>query len=235
MQQNNTRILDNIINSQRPYYDISGLGYNQMQTKKGSSSKTTEQEAKPRSYAKVVKGPSKEEDTKTQGEDYRDTTPLRRFINQYQQQPTIERPQEEEGFRRVTPFKRSSTPRYQTIIMLSCYSYYNFGHKAVNCRANTKNKSNDEGYTRNSYPRRSHEAHCRSYNRFGSLSDEVECYKCDNFGHIARDCRLTVLPREPKQNINSHKHEPQRIWIRKQDQFNTEECNLSLQAQHKKH
>jgi hypothetical protein len=29
MQQNNTRILDNIINSQRPYYDRSGLGYNQ--------------------------------------------------------------------------------------------------------------------------------------------------------------------------------------------------------------
>jgi hypothetical protein len=29
MQQNNTGILDNIINSQRPYYDRFGLGYNQ--------------------------------------------------------------------------------------------------------------------------------------------------------------------------------------------------------------
>jgi len=27
MQPNNTRILDNIINSQRPYYDRIGLGY----------------------------------------------------------------------------------------------------------------------------------------------------------------------------------------------------------------
>jgi hypothetical protein len=236
MQQNNTRILDNIINSQIPYYDRSGLGYNQMQTEKGSSSKMTEKEAEPRSYAEAIRGPSKkEEDMKTQEEDYRDTAPPRRFRSQYQQQPTIEIPQEEEGFRRETPFRRSSTPRYQTIFLGLCYSCNNFGHKVVNCRANTKNISNYEGYTRNSYPRRSHEAQNRSYNRFGSLSDEVECYKCNNFGHMAKYCRLTIPPREPKKNINSHKKEPQRIWIRKQDQFNTEECNLSLQDQHKKH
>ena len=51
---------------------------------------------------------------------------------------------------------------------------------------------------------------------------------------MARDCKLIVHPREPKKNINSHKQEPQRTWIRKQDKFNTEECNLALQAQHKK-
>jgi hypothetical protein len=45
MQQNSTRILENIINSLRPYYNRYGLGYNQMYIKKGSSSKTTEQEA----------------------------------------------------------------------------------------------------------------------------------------------------------------------------------------------
>jgi hypothetical protein len=44
-------IFDNIINNQIPYYEIYGLGYNQIHTKKGSSSKTTEQEAQPRSYA----------------------------------------------------------------------------------------------------------------------------------------------------------------------------------------
>jgi hypothetical protein len=40
MQQNSTKTLDNIINNQRPYYDRSRLGYNQMQTEKGSSSMT---------------------------------------------------------------------------------------------------------------------------------------------------------------------------------------------------
>jgi hypothetical protein len=97
----------------------------------------------------------------------------------------------------------------------------------VNCRANTKNIRNYEGYTRNGYPRRPHEAQSRSYNKFESLSVEVECYKCNNFGHMAKDCRLIVPPRESQQNINSHRQEPQRIWIRKQDQFNTEECTLS--------
>jgi hypothetical protein len=64
----------------------------------------------------------------------------------------------------------------------------------------------------------------------------VECYKCNNFGHMAKDCRMTVPPRESQQNNNSHRHEPQqRIWIRKQDQFNNEECTLALQDKHKKH
>jgi hypothetical protein len=30
MQQNNTKVLYEIISSQRPYYDTSGIGYNQM-------------------------------------------------------------------------------------------------------------------------------------------------------------------------------------------------------------
>jgi hypothetical protein len=85
MQQNNTRILDEIISSQRPYYDKSGLGYNQ--TEKGLSSKTTEQEAEQRSYAEIVRGsPKREEGKKIQEEDYRDTAPPRRFRIQNQQQ-----------------------------------------------------------------------------------------------------------------------------------------------------
>jgi hypothetical protein len=134
----------------------------------------TKQEVEPRSYAKDVKGPSKEEDMKNQEEDYRENTPPRIFKGQYQQNPSIEIPQEEGGFRRETPFRRSSSPTYQTIFIGSCYSCYNFGHNAINCRANTKNISNDEGHTRNNYPRISHEAKNRGYNKSGSLSDEVE-------------------------------------------------------------
>jgi hypothetical protein len=51
---------------------------------------------------------------------------------------------------------------------------------------------------------------------------------------MAKDCRLIVPPRESQQNINSHRQEPQNIWIRKQDQFNTKECMLYLQAKHKR-
>jgi hypothetical protein len=56
--------LDEIINSQRPCYDKSGLGYKQTHTEKGSSSITTEKEAEQKSYAEVIRGPIKKEECK---------------------------------------------------------------------------------------------------------------------------------------------------------------------------
>jgi hypothetical protein len=47
--------LDEIIDIQRPYYDRFRLGYNQMQTEKGSSSKVTEKEEKKSTYVEIVK------------------------------------------------------------------------------------------------------------------------------------------------------------------------------------
>jgi hypothetical protein len=75
--QNNSKVLDNIINSQNLHHDKSGLGYNQ--TEKGSSSKTTKQETYIKRYTKTIKG-----DMRTYKEDYRDTPPPRRFKFQNQ-------------------------------------------------------------------------------------------------------------------------------------------------------
>jgi hypothetical protein len=108
--QNNSKVLNDIFNSQKPHHNKSGLGYNQ--TKKGSSSKTTEQETYPRRYAETIKGYRK-----VYKENYRDTPPPRRFRFQNQRSTEIDRPQEEEGFIRVHPFIRSSNPRYQTIFL----------------------------------------------------------------------------------------------------------------------
>jgi hypothetical protein len=52
--QNNSKVLDDIIKGKKLDHDKFILGYNQ--TKKGSSSKTTEQETYPKSYAKTIKG-----------------------------------------------------------------------------------------------------------------------------------------------------------------------------------
>ena len=86
-----------------------------------------------KAIAETIKG-----DRKIYKEYYRDTPTLRRF--RFQNQQPIDRPHEEEGFRRATPFRRSLTPRYQTIFFGLCYGCNNFGHKVASCRANNRNK-----------------------------------------------------------------------------------------------
>jgi hypothetical protein len=106
----------------------------------------------------------------------------------------------------------------------------------VNCRDNNRNNNNFESYTQRDYSRRPSGTQRRSYNRFESLSTEVECYKCNNFEHMAKDCRMTVPLKEPQHNKNSHRQEPQKTtWIRKKDQYNNEECIVTLQDKQKKH
>jgi hypothetical protein len=51
--QNSSKVLDDIINSQKSHLDKSRLGYNQKE--KGSSSKKTEKETNPKSYAETIK------------------------------------------------------------------------------------------------------------------------------------------------------------------------------------
>jgi hypothetical protein len=85
--QNNSKVLDVIIKSQKSHHDKFGLGYNQ--TEKGSSSKKTKQETYPKNFAETIKG-----DRKIYKEDYRDTPPPRRF--RFQNQQSTDKPQEEE-------------------------------------------------------------------------------------------------------------------------------------------
>jgi hypothetical protein len=199
--QNNSKVLNEIISSQRPNHDKSRLEYNQ--TEKGSSSKTMEKETYPKRYAETIKG-----DRKVYRENYKDTPPPRIFIFRNQRPIEIDRSQEEEGFIRAPPFKRYSTLGYQTIFFGLCYACNNFGHKAVNCIDNDRNINKFESHTQKGYPRSPSETQRRSYNRFESLSTEVECYKCNNFGHMAKYCRITIPPREPEQNNNNHRQEP---------------------------
>jgi hypothetical protein len=105
----------------------------------------------------------------------------------------------------------------------------------VNWRDNDRNNNNFQSHTQRSYSRRPSETQRKSYNRFESLSTEVECYKCNNFGHVAKNCRMTAPPKEPQQNNNSHRKEPHKMtWIRNQDQYSNEECTISLQDKQKK-
>ena len=99
--------------------------------------------------------------------------------------------------RRHAPTRRPPMPRYQNIFLGLCYACNNYGHKAIYCRAYGQSRNT---WSRNMYGnsmyrvegngvRKSHVAPHRNYNRFGALNYEIECYKCHNFGHIARNCR----------------------------------------------
>jgi hypothetical protein len=70
--QNSSKVLNDIISSQKPHHDKSILGYNQRE--KGSSSQTTGQETYPKIYAETIKG-----DRKVYKGNYKDTPPPRRF------------------------------------------------------------------------------------------------------------------------------------------------------------
>jgi hypothetical protein len=60
-------------------------------------------------------------------------------------------------------------------------------HKAINSKSYAKNIGNYEGHPRINHLINPHEAYNINYNSFSSLNDEVECYKCNNFGHMAKD------------------------------------------------
>jgi hypothetical protein len=68
--QNISKVLDDIINSQKSHLDKFGLGYTQIE--KGSISKIIEQKKNPKSYAETIKG-----DRNMYKEDYRDTPDFR--------------------------------------------------------------------------------------------------------------------------------------------------------------
>jgi hypothetical protein len=65
-------------------------------------------------------------------------------------------------------------------------------------RAKNRNNDNFESRTQRGYSRRLSETQRRSYDRVESFRTEVECYKCNNFLHMAKDCRMAVPPKEPQ-------------------------------------
>jgi hypothetical protein len=77
----------------------------------------------------------------------------------------------------------------------------------------------------------------RNYNSFSPLMNfNIECYKCNNFGHKAHECRSRLEP--TKKNMKEsfpakHKEENTSVWRRKSDQQEKEENNLALHAQRK--
>jgi hypothetical protein len=123
---------------------------------------------------------------------------------------------------RWTTSQRSPlTPRYQNFFLGHCYTCKNFGHKAINCRINERNKytRNMNGVNRRYGNNRGFVN--RSYNSFYPLMDKnIVCYKCNYLGHKARDCRY----------MNEDVPMPTTVWRRKEIP-NNEDCRIALTAE----
>jgi hypothetical protein len=234
-----TEILDNILSFQRSPFIKTGLGYDEKQkTPEGdASTKVTkpskkENEENPKSYANILKGSINNESNNKKG-------------NDDQHKPDSSHKNE---FRRVVPPRRPFTTRYQNLFLGYCFSCNNFGHKEIDCRAYTRSdhvrninrgpyKTSKDDYVSNKTIS-SHGFANINYNSFAPLLDyDIECYKCNNYGHIARDCRSNII-KSPKQNreedvLTKHREEYTRVWKRKQEEPKKEECGLAMYAQDK--
>ena len=76
------------------------------------------------------------------------------------------------------------TSIYQQIFFGHCYSCNNFVHKSLNCKSYEKFRD----YKKNAS---SNKPKVRNHKFFAPLQRyDIEGYKCNNHGHIERDCKL---------------------------------------------
>ena len=117
--------MNQIIDSQRPIHDKTGLGYNKKNDELGSSSKIGKGDK--RSYVDIAKDncePSKENLQKAR-------------TSRHEEDEWTEREApvcHNNDIKKQAPSRRQPMPRYQNFVFGLCYAYNNYGHKAINCR-----------------------------------------------------------------------------------------------------
>ena len=124
---NSTKILDQIISSQRSVYDKSGLGYNHNNTEMGSGSKVTENNKI--SYADITR----KEDCERLKEDMQKLEMKKNKEDDCAWKKSTATHNDE--FSRSAPARRYLIPRYQIFFFGLCYSCNIYGHKAIDLKA----------------------------------------------------------------------------------------------------
>ena len=63
-----------------------------------------------------------------------------------------------------------------------------------------------------------------SYKRFDVLRFEGECHRCNNFGHVSRNCPMNFQKSVEPDYANLKA----RLWKMKSDHLESEKCTLAL-------
>jgi hypothetical protein len=165
--ENNSKILNNILSSQRSSTDKTGLRYDPSTEQKNGK--------QPISYADALEKSIRREENKTK------IIPLKIVPNK--QKCALPTKEKDEKKNRI--IRRNPSNRNQYIFFGYCYLCNNFAHKAIHCKAYRKyNPRNVQRYENNK-----NNAKRINYNFFSPLQDyNVECYKCNNYGHEASEC-----------------------------------------------
>ena len=83
------------------------------------------------------------------------------------------------------PTHEISSLKYSYLFYGHCYRFNIFGHKVFYCRRITVENSRYNKYQNF----RSQNSSLRVRNPFSPLINDVECFKCNNFGHKVSECR----------------------------------------------
>jgi hypothetical protein len=213
--EKSTEKLDEILSSQRYPNDKTRLGYN-------DSLKTTKQKKEDEKDEANTPEQVEQQDRRLEfrrKETSRRSSPIRYESNHYE--GNYIRIDHEPRW--TTPQRRSLTPRYQNFFLGHCYTCGNFGHKAINCRIIERNNYARYMNGANSRYGNFHRPINKNYNSFDPLMDQnIVCYKYNNIGHKARDCR------EMKEdNMMPNVPIPNTAWKRKEIPHN-ENCRIAL-------
>ena len=226
--------MNQIIDSRRPIHDKTRLGYNQKDDELGSSSKIRKDDKK--SYVDIVR-----ENCEPLKENLQEAG-ISRHENNERTKRKVPVTQNSDP-RKQAPSRRPPIPRYQIFFSGLCYAYNNYGHKAIDCKTYIRygynwgrNRYENSKYqVEGNYNRRSQLAPNGNYNRFEALDYDIECYRCHNFGHIARNCKSKIIGPQDRFRENRQPSVHQTNWRGRQEVSRTEECKLAPTVQNSRY
>jgi hypothetical protein len=160
--ENSSKILDNIVTTQKDLGNKNGIGYSQEESR-----------VKLKSYADTLLSTFKKKNEEKTSNDQNSREPL----------PSIKKEDK-------TIPKKFYQNMHPCIFFGYCFSCSNFRQKAMNCRAYRRKKLRVNNYNRKDN-QAINQVKSRNYNSFAPIQEgDLECFRCHNYGHKANNCIL---------------------------------------------